>query len=343
MNKLALQLGLKAALAVLIALGLSQWFSANITHNYWAPMTVLLLMGQSWGDNISKAWARFAMTVVGCCLATFLVWLLKPWPWMFLVIALIGLFEALFFIMSSYIKSMFWLGMTVVALLAYLGQWSVHVLEVRIYETLLGAVVVVLVGRLLWPNFAKDQLQDTVFEMLDYMQYCLAQSLKQLQLANEQPDQQQFKGMVKQLNSYRETVKNQYQITRYEMLFNRQHLQKARTLIQTLDIVFHYLNCLMDAVQQPRFSEPMADIWSSLDSHLQRRCQSIKAIKQFEKPNIEPLWLDTRQDEVRERIKQLRQDYPNEQQALLSVLACLYFSRRIDEVLCSFLKDAVNQ
>lgn len=338
MNKLALQLGLKATLAVLIAVGLSQWFSSNLNHNYWAPMTVLLLMGQSWGDNISKAWARLAMTVVGCCLATLLVWLLKPWPWLFLVIGLIGLFEALFFMLSSYMKSMFWLGMTVVVLLAYLGQWSVHLLEVRIYETLLGAVVVVLVGRLLWPNFAKDQLRDTVLDMLDSMQYCIGQSLNQLQPTTEKLDQSHFKGMIKQLNHYRQAVKYHYQITRYEILFNRQHLQKANSLIQTLDIVFHYLNCLVDAVQQPHFSEPMADIWTSLDHHLQRRCQSIKALKQLQETDIDPLWLDTWQDEVRARIKQLRQDYPHEQQAILSALACLYFSRRIDEVLYDFLK-----
>jgi uncharacterized membrane protein YccC len=159
------KLGYRAALAVIIALAVSHFF--HLDRSYWAVLTTLALISQSWGESLQKAYARFGMTILGCGLGYLLFLVVGHNHWLVLGCLLLGVFGLAYFFVISYAWAMFFIGIIVVFMFGFLGLWSIDLLWERIYETAIGCVIAALVTGLFMPVYSRQKFYQKLPEVLN--------------------------------------------------------------------------------------------------------------------------------------------------------------------------------
>ncbi len=144
----AFRLGAQAALAVAIALGLSElgWTARPL----WVAATAMLIVCGSFGENLVRGAERTFGTIAGVIAAHF-VWLaVAPWPGLQFGAVVAALFGFLVTFGGTYRWSVFWATILVLVLLHYLlpsGEFEI----VRLIDTLIGAGIGVVASLVLLP------------------------------------------------------------------------------------------------------------------------------------------------------------------------------------------------
>jgi len=142
------KIGFQVVIAMIIALFIMRF--SHIGKPYWCGMTVLYLFAASSGESNLKAVTRTAITIIGGILASIIVHYLKlPLPIDLVILAVITYF-LFYYLAISYVASTFFGVFFVVYIYLMVGQWNSDILLMRIYETAIGAAIVIIVSSL-WP------------------------------------------------------------------------------------------------------------------------------------------------------------------------------------------------
>ncbi|MDF2867946.1 MAG: putative rane protein, partial [Gammaproteobacteria bacterium] len=149
------RMAIQAAIAVTLAILFGHYF--QFERAYWAILTTMVLVCQTWGESVRKSITRIGMTIVGGITGTLIYFWVKDYHLLF--ICLLGcIFFAVFFLETSYLWVVFFLTNLVVFLFALLQSWNVKLLAARIEETFIGAVIAIATTALILPTRAKTQL-----------------------------------------------------------------------------------------------------------------------------------------------------------------------------------------
>jgi uncharacterized membrane protein YccC len=143
----AIQVAVAAALAIVIGESVSpaRW--------YWAVIAAFVVFAgtNSWGETLTKGWQRLLGTALGVPSGVLIATLVSGNTAASLSLIFVCLFCAFYFMKVTYSLMTFWITTMLALLYGLLGEFTFHLLLLRIEETAIGAVVGVTVAMLVLP------------------------------------------------------------------------------------------------------------------------------------------------------------------------------------------------
>ena len=169
-----------AALTLCTFLGYSIRWIDHVSHWYWVPMTVAIVMKPELGSIFVRAVQRTVGTAAGVMVGGIVLALLPVGIPFIAVIALIT-FVLPWLAQRNYALTAFAITPLVLVLIDFLtpGANPINFAALRLVDTLIGCAIVLFFGYLLWPKRHTNELTDA----MNGITHCLAHYLE-LVLAN---------------------------------------------------------------------------------------------------------------------------------------------------------------
>ncbi|MEY9872556.1 putative membrane protein YccC [Streptacidiphilus sp. MAP12-33] len=134
-------------------------------HGYWAAMTVMMIMRPEFSQTYSRGVARLAGTVVGVGLASGVMVLAKPAPWVCGLLAVVAVGCAYLTMRAGYMALSALVSVYVVFLLSMDGLVLRYTAEERVGMTLFGGLLA-FAAYALWPTWQTVRLPE---RLADYI------------------------------------------------------------------------------------------------------------------------------------------------------------------------------
>jgi MFS family permease len=149
------QSAIRLGIAVVIAASIGSVLSER--RFYWAVLAVFVsFMGANTSsEQVLKAGQRVAGTVIGILIGSVLANAIGHSTWSLLVI-LAALFFGIYFMRASYSLMVLGITITVSQLYVQLGEYTNHLLVLRLEETAIGAAVAALAALIIFPIHARQ-------------------------------------------------------------------------------------------------------------------------------------------------------------------------------------------
>lgn len=158
----AIQVAIAAALAIIAGelVSPARW--------YWAVIAAFVVFAgtTSWGETLTKGWARLFGTVLGVPSGVLVATMVSGHTAVSVVLIFVCLFSAFYLMKVSYSLMIFWITTMLALLYGLLGQFNIQVLLLRIEETAIGAVIGVAVAILVLPTNARTVVRADVRRFL---------------------------------------------------------------------------------------------------------------------------------------------------------------------------------
>jgi uncharacterized membrane protein YgaE (UPF0421/DUF939 family) len=254
------RLGTQAAIAIILAFTVAQLF--GISRSYWALMTAMLLISQTWGESVRKAFTRAGMTILGGIVGTLIYFLIKSDPHVIFIGILLCVFFMVYFFETSYLLTVFFITMFVVFLFAAIDNWSIHLLEARIYDTLIGAGIAIISSALVFPITAKTGFINQFPEYIEKLKKCtnVCFALFDKKEINDREILTLHKDLLGGLLQLQTSQENM----NYEYLFNYYPKKTRKEIMLNISILHHYVTSSMEAYASIRNSPNLKYIESDL-------------------------------------------------------------------------------
>lgn len=169
---------IQAAASTGLALTIGSLVSS--THQYWAAMPAYQVLGGTDGETFVKATRRIIGTIAGATVgfAIAIEWGSNE----AVTVPLLALcvFAGAYFRAVSSPLTTFWQTMLFAQLYEFLGKLTTQAVAVRILETVIGALVALLVARLILPIHTRDKLTDDVVSLVGALSRSTADSLRRI-------------------------------------------------------------------------------------------------------------------------------------------------------------------
>ena len=155
----ALRLGVAAAIGGLLAA------SVHLVRGYWIPMTVVIVLKPNFGGTLQRSVQRITGTVLGALLGALLV-LASPEPWVLWGVLPVLVFFT--FALRNLNYTLFSLALTPTVLLMLDIAHPITVTDsfLRVLHTIIGSVLALLSGYLLFPMWESRRLPLQIAEAL---------------------------------------------------------------------------------------------------------------------------------------------------------------------------------
>ncbi|WP_460772663.1 FUSC family protein [Microbacterium sp. GXF7504] len=168
--RLTTRLAVQVTIAAVIATGVGELISAS--RWYWAVLTAFIVFvgASTRGSILTRAYNRVAGTAAGLVVGVVLVLLVHESKPALVAICVVAAFGMMYFGPLLYLYSAFFITMLLVAMYGLIGVLDEQVLELRIGETLAGAVIGVLCAYLIFSANSRPSRLATVqawFDALD--------------------------------------------------------------------------------------------------------------------------------------------------------------------------------
>lgn len=243
------RMALRAAIACALCIFITS--QLPIERGYWAVLSTLSLITVSFGNSIYQSVIRFVMTIFGCLIGWGLFILFQHKPEVLLLIAFLSIFITVYTLYHHFIIRMIISGVAVVMIFAFLGGWNLELLWVRVYETLIGTAVAILVSGLVLPEFSKDDLKKE-FDKMTTKIYTLQNSIPEATRLNEL---NAIHKELQDLEKERQQIEQSYLFARFEMMLQMKSMNYYRNLKSKINIIcFYYqslLNTRISAIEHP--------------------------------------------------------------------------------------------
>ncbi len=154
---------IRTAVCVAVALWLGR--ALELSHGYWIPMTVAIVLRADYGATFSYGLLRVAGTVMGLLLTTAVVHVLpaNPWAWLAVMAVLCAAFR--YFGTVHYGVAVTALTGMVVLLLALAGEPPEPTVLARLVATVIGSAMA-LAAYGLWPTREREQIRPALVGLL---------------------------------------------------------------------------------------------------------------------------------------------------------------------------------
>lgn len=142
------------ALRLTIAVGVGFLLGTllGIRNPYWIVLTLIVLMRPSYGLTKSRAKERIIGTLIGAAIAVLII-LLTNNPLVYKILAVISLTLAFSLIVQSYRSAAAFITLFIIFVYALINPNSFQVVQYRILDTAIGAVLAVIANYTLWPTW----------------------------------------------------------------------------------------------------------------------------------------------------------------------------------------------
>lgn len=138
----------------------------HLDHAYWATLTVIFVLGNSVGETYVRVRYRTVGTAIGVAFGLGAVVLFSDNVWILAVMCLVCQMISLVTVRDRYDISSAMIGFSVVVALHIVSGLDAHGMVARIYETVIGAGIALLVSWVVLPVYVADQIRDQVISMI---------------------------------------------------------------------------------------------------------------------------------------------------------------------------------
>ncbi len=153
----------RTALCLTLALWVGR--ALDLSHGYWIPMTVAIVLRADYGATLSYGVLRVAGTVAGLLLTTVLLHFLSPDPWAWLAVMGVLCAAYRYFGTVHYGVAVTALTGMVVLLLALAGEPPEPTMVSRLVATVIGSTMA-LIAYGLWPTREREQIRPALVRLL---------------------------------------------------------------------------------------------------------------------------------------------------------------------------------
>lgn len=334
-NQLYWQLGLRAMLCVFLVWEIDAYF--HIPRPYWGVLTVVVLVKQSWGEMISMAGKRLLMTIIGCGVGTILyLYAFRFYPIDMLAVVVVMTFLAVFFLPKYYASAMFCVGVLVVMLFGAIGSWNIPTLLLRIEQTALAGIIVVIVMRLFMPRLARANMRDYYHSTLKTLQSLWQKCLTEQKSSHNQHNFNQH--MMDQFNDTLSSLRTSYQQVRYELLLHPYVQRQVKDVMQHLELSIHYFVQLIQVwPDTKRLPADIAEIAELIKAQINTRLAILTRLtsdqSQQTSDSSELLRLDQLLDPQLTALFDSLDLKACQTEAMMNIAAMSYYAMRLDEQL----------
>ncbi|MEO3863741.1 FUSC family protein [Acrocarpospora sp. B8E8] len=135
-------------------------------HAQWLALTVLLTIQPTYGETLTKVWARILGSVIGGLVAA-LVLLIAPGDWVRVVMVGVAAMLAFGLVAVHYAYWATFMTMCVLLLIDFQTPLSPDAAAIRVGLTVCGALIALACTRLLWPRGEAVRLAERVARLLE--------------------------------------------------------------------------------------------------------------------------------------------------------------------------------
>jgi uncharacterized membrane protein YccC len=155
------------ALRLTITIGIGFLFAiwAGIKNPYWIVLTLIVLMRPSYGLTKERAVHRIIGTLIGAAFATLVILLTKN-ILVYEILAVVSLTLAFSFITYSYRSAVTFITINIIFVYALIDPNSFQVIQFRVLDTAIGAVLAVFANYLLWPSWEFMNLNGVILSSI---------------------------------------------------------------------------------------------------------------------------------------------------------------------------------
>ncbi|HVS75366.1 MAG TPA: FUSC family protein [Steroidobacteraceae bacterium] len=155
------------AVRTAVCLAVASWAGRqlDLSHGYWIPMTVAIVLRADYGATFSYGLLRVAGTVTGILVTTALLHFLPPGPWVRLLVMAAFCAGFRYFGTVHYGVAVTALTGMVVLLLALAGEPAEPTMISRLIATVIGAAMALIAYRL-WPTSEREQMHTALARLL---------------------------------------------------------------------------------------------------------------------------------------------------------------------------------
>lgn len=143
-----------ARLTVLEVAGVAIFKTLNLSHGYWLPLTILVVMQPDYGSTRLRAGQRVFGTLAGGVLASLLLWLALPKAVLVTAMA-VTMFWFAFFLKRNYGYAVFFITLFVVLITETSAKVTLAFTGERLGATAAGGLLALLAAQLFWPAWER--------------------------------------------------------------------------------------------------------------------------------------------------------------------------------------------
>jgi hypothetical protein len=153
----ALRLAAASAIAGILA------SAFHLTRGYWIPMTVVVVLKPNFGGTLHRAVQRITGTVAGALLAALVLWFIHDTWWLLAILALLS-FATLTLRWANYVAFSLALTPMIMVMLDLAHPGTITDSFLRILHTIIGGVLAIVAGYLLFPLWERSKLPSQLAE-----------------------------------------------------------------------------------------------------------------------------------------------------------------------------------
>lgn len=248
---MAINVSYKYALKVGFTLMLMTVFTAriNISHSYWALFTIIAVMLPTVGATLARSKIRGFYTAGGVLLAGVVNYTLQGHPVSLLIVTLLALFLASYYIQLNYRLFVFFISFLLVFGLASISHESWHYMYWRFIDTVIGVIAAVMISILVFPCWSKNSIRKTLKDTLKDLSVFISQI---------------FSKEITSLNALEES---RYQLAVNTEKLKQQLLEMAHEVDESDNIILLY-ESLIHLIENVRFDGNLVfGLREKLDKH----------------------------------------------------------------------------
>lgn len=330
------KIAIQAAVAVSLAILVSHLFALN--RSYWAVLTAMVLISQTWGESLKKAVERVLMTIVGGLAGTILFYLIGDHIYWELFFLMSSVFFMMYFWDISYQVTVFFVTMYVVFLFAELSGWNISMLEARIYETIIGAVIAIFTSALVFPVHARVTIPQMMADYFFEIKKTLSHVFFVLRTNHEDTAWQ--KDRTRLVRKFSELRKSAL-VSGYELVFTRFNRRKIKLMMQKLRTVTHYSTSLLEAASMAASSCAISELEMELQKIENGLQNNVAVLIARYRSETTPLSFSSLEEEgasLSQCLKVLYESQRISQANLFSIYSFWYFAKKLNEVMREMLE-----
>lgn len=330
------RIAIQAAVAVSLAVLVSHLFELN--RSYWAILTAMVLISQTWGESLKKAIERVLMTIVGGLAGTLLYFLIGDHVYWELFFLAVSVFFMIYFWDISYQVTVFFVTMYVVFSFAELSGWSFSMLAARVYETIIGAGIAIFTSAFILPVRAGITIPQLMSDYLQEIKKTLSHVFFVIKTNHEDTAWQ--KDRTRLVKKYSE-LRTKALVSGYELVFTRFNRRKIKLMMQKLRTITHYSTSLLEAASMAASSHalPLLEIeFQRIERGLQQNLNVLMAKSLGEEAVGEFSLLQEEGLRLNEKLSDLYESERASQAELFYIYSFWYFAKKLNEVMREMLE-----
>ncbi|MDG3580919.1 FUSC family protein [Galbibacter pacificus] len=154
---------LRLVVTVLAGYLIGTFFS--LQNAYWIILTIIVIMRPGYVLTKDRSQQRIIGTLIGGAIAVGIV-LLTNNIFVYMGITFVAMTLAFTFVQQNYKASAVFITLTIVFVYAMLSPNTLGIIQFRVVDTLVGAILASVANLLLWPTWEKESIQSLILEAI---------------------------------------------------------------------------------------------------------------------------------------------------------------------------------